>query len=282
MQAIAEFAMRSRSHAIAVSMVAAVLPFFGWLSTVVVTLVCLRQGLAAGSMVLLWTLLPIGIYLYLTGDSFPAITLTGTFLLAILLRQSMSWELVLIALVAVSAIGTVLFELTSASMMGALTQFYLDYMGQLNPGAVIDEAQATVVAKAIVSVSMALAIMTMLIIARWCQSALYNPGGFRKEFHGLRLSPPVGIIAVLLLALCFAFAEQLGRWLPLLTVPLFFAALGLIHWMMASRQLSNGWIAGFYASLVLFFQLFYPFLVSLALMDSWVNVRNRLNKIQKD
>jgi len=82
--------------------------------------------------------------------------------------------------------------------------------------------------------------------------------------------------------ICFMFNEQLGQWLPLLTVPLIFAALGLVHWLIASRELSSRWIVALYACLVLLFQLVYPFLASLALMDSGLNIRNRLQTSQKD
>jgi hypothetical protein len=282
MQAIAEFVMRSRAHAIATSMIAAVLPLLGWLSTVIVALVCLRHGIAAGSLVLLWTLLPIGVALYFVGDPSPVIALVGTFLLAALLRHTLSWELVLIALVVISALGTVLFELTAVDLLDRFVTFYMDYIRQIDPDTVILPEQARTVLVGLFAALQATAMAGLLIIARWCQSALYNPGGFRKEFHGLRLSPAVSTGAVLLIALCFAFNEHLGRWLPLLTVPLFIAALGLSHWLMATRSLSKGWVAGFYGSLVFLFQLVYPFLVSMALMDSWINVRNRLNKIQKD
>ena len=120
------------------------------------------------------------------------------------------------------------------------------------------------------------------MIARWCQSALYNPGGFGTEFHQLRLSPAVSGSIVLAMAVCYMFGDQLGRWLPLLTVPLVFASIGLVHWLIANRGLSKNWVAGFYGSLVLLFQIVYPFLASLALMDSWFDIRNRIETIQKD
>jgi len=105
MKAIAEFAMRSQPHAIGVSMTAAVLPLLGWLSMVIVALVCLRQGMAVGSLVMLWTLLPVGATLYFFGDPSTAIALTGAFLMALLLRQVRSWEPVLVASVVLSGLG---------------------------------------------------------------------------------------------------------------------------------------------------------------------------------
>ena len=97
--------MRGSAYATALSMVAAALPLLGWLSTVIVALVCLRTGIAAGSMILLWTMLPVGVAFYFVGDPTPMIALLGTGIMAMLLRQTRSWELVLLASVVFSGVG---------------------------------------------------------------------------------------------------------------------------------------------------------------------------------
>ena len=267
---------------IATSMIAAVVPFLGWLSTVIVTLVCLRQGAAAGGFVLLWTLLPVGVGLYLVGDPSPLIALLSTFVLATLLRQTMSWELVLLASVVLAALGTLIFELTASGVLERVAEYYVEYLSQVDASLTIDPAEAKTLLLGFFGMGQAYAMLILLIIARWCQSALYNPGGFQKEFHQLRLSPMSSAAVVAAMIICFMFDELLGQWLPLLTVPLIFAALGLVHWLIASRALSSRWVVALYTCLVLLFQLVYPFLASLALMDSWLNVRNRLQTSQKD
>ena len=161
-------------------------------------------------------------------------------------------------------------------------QFYIDYLAQVDASVVVDPADARKLLMSFFALGQAYSMVIMLIIARWCQSALYNPGGFRTEFHQLRLAPAVSGSIVLAMAVCYMFSDQLGRWLPLLTVPLVFASIGLAHWLMASRELSKNWVAGFYGSLVLLFQIVYPFLAALALMDSWFDIRNRIKTIQKD
>jgi hypothetical protein len=282
MKALAEFAMRSRWHAIGASMVAAIVPLLGWLSTVLVVLVCLRHGVTAGTIILMWTLLPIGGVFYFMGDPSSLITLLGTFAMAVLLRQTLSWELVLVASVVLAAIGTVLFEFAAAGVLDRFVTFYIDYLAQIDSSLVIAPQEAKVLLLGFFAMGQAFAMIVLLIIGRWCQSALYNEGGFKSEFHQLRLSPAVSAVIVLSLVLCYAFNDVLGRWLPLLTVPLIFASLGLVHWTMADRKLSNNWVTGFYASLVFLFQLVYPMLASIALMDSWFNIRNKIQTNQKD
>ena len=274
--------MRSRGHAIATSVIAASLPLMGWLSTAVVALVCLRHGVASGSLVLLWTLLPVGIAFYYVGDPSPAMALLGTFMMAALLRQTLSWELVLIAAVVVSAVGSLIFELTAAGLLERFAGFYVEYLQRVDAALVVSLEEASTLLLGFFALGQAYAMLAMLVIARWWQSVLYNPGGFQKEFHGLRLSPALAAVIVVLMALCFAFSGVVGYLLPLLTVPLVFTALGLMHWLIARKELSGHWVAAMYACLVFLFQLVYPFLASLALMDSWFNIRNRFETIQKD
>lgn len=52
-----------------------------------------------------------------------------------------------------------------------------------------------------------------LMLGRYWQSVLYNPGGFGLEFRALRLSPPLafGLLAVMFLA------PNLGHELAMLT-----------------------------------------------------------------
>ncbi len=282
MKWLAEFAMRSRWHAILTSMLAAVLPLLGWVSTVIVVLVALRHGAAAGSLILLWTLLPVGALFYFVGDPSTIITLVGAFMMAILLRSTVSWELVLVTAVVVAAGGALIFEFAAVDILAQFVDFYISYLEKVGDGVVIEPAMAQTVLLGFLALGQAYAMLVMLVIARWLQSALYNPGGFKKEFHGLRLSPALSGVLVAAMLVCFLFPEQLGRWLPLLTVPLIFAALGLVHWSFTHKSLSKNWVTGFYACLVLLVQLVYPFLASLALMDSWFNLRSRIQSVKED
>ena len=109
MQAIAEFAMRSRTHAIGTSLIAGVLPLLGWLSLVIVALVCLRQGVMAGSIILLWTMLPFSVQTYMVGDP-TLLSLIGIFFVAGLLRATISWEITLLFTVVYSVFAALIFE----------------------------------------------------------------------------------------------------------------------------------------------------------------------------
>ena len=75
---------------------------------------------------------------------------------------------------------------------------------------------------------------------------------------------------------CFVFKDQLGAWLPLLTVPLAVSGIAIVHWIVSYREMSVYWLTFAYLFLLFFLQLAYPMLAALALMDSYLNIRQRV------
>ncbi len=274
MRAIAEFAMRGRGHAIGTSVLSACFPLLNWLSAAIVGLVVLRKGGVEGAMVLLWTLLPLGAALYLFGNPTPVIFLFGTALLALVLRETVSWELTLAAAVGFSAIGSLVFEYTAAEVLVLIVEMYVDYLRQIPVEITYEAARKAIIG--FFAMGQAYAMLALLVLARWWQSQLYNPGGFRQEFHQLRMSPLMSSGYLVVLVVCFVFSNLLGRWVPLLTVPLMFCGLALIHWGFGYRSVSANWVFAFYLLLVLFFQFIYPLVAALALMDSYLDLRKRI------
>ena len=270
MRALAEFAMRSRLHAIGTSMVTVLLPLLGWLSTVIVALVVLRHGIPAGSLVLLWTLLPVGIAFHLFADPLPLTMLVGSFLMAAMLRHTQSWQSLLLTAVVYAALSLLLIQ-----------EYLIDFLtGFLNRVGLTPEPETILQLTPLFAFGQAIALVVMLILARWAQSALYMPGGFKTEFHQLRLSPGIGTTLGVAILACLAVAEPWSWWLPLFTLPLVIAALGLVHWYFARINLSKGWVAIFYVGLLIlseFSTLLLVSLATLALLDTWFNIRIKVH-----
>jgi hypothetical protein len=118
--------------------------------------------------------------------------------------------------------------------------------------------------------------VAMTMLARAWQAGLYNPGGFRKEFHALRLSPAIAVVC----ALTMVIGPVLGLNSMLLVwaagTPLFIAALGLVHGVVGRKQLSGNWLAMFYLALVLLGPSLMLLLLVLAFVDSWLDIRGRI------
>lgn len=276
MRALAEFVMRGRNHAVGVAVVSGVLPFLNWLGAAVAALVMLRKGPLEAMIVSMWALMPLAIAVYYIRDPSPAIALIGTAALAYVLRTTGSWEVTFAIAVVISAAGSLIFELMATELLAVIVEWYMELSADLQQAGSVSVEAARMSIMGFFAMSQAYAMLMFLILARWWQSELYNPGGFQKEFHQLRMSPTLSATLVALMLVSFVFDEQLGRWIPLLTVPLIMMALSLVHWMMSYRKLSGHWVFGFYMLLLVLFQVIYPLLAALALIDSLFNLRARI------
>jgi len=70
-----------------------------------------------------------------------------------------------------------------------------------------------------------------------------------------------------------AIVRALG--LPLLAVPFMLAAVGLVHGLVAARNLGKGWLIVFYLTLVVALPYMAPLLVLAAFLDVWFDFRGR-------
>ena len=115
-----------------------------------------------------------------------------------------------------------------------------------------------------------------LILGRYWQAVLYNPGGFGREFRAIRI--PLGPAMLLLACMLVgpSFGPQLAMLTPMCSVPLAFAGLALIHGLVAQGRLARFWLVGVYITMLPFMQLIYPLLVVLAIVDSLIDFRGRL------
>ena len=92
-------------------------------------------------------------------------------------------------------------------------------------------------------------IITMLL-ARWWQSALFNPGGFRKEFYALRL-PRILVFPTLaglltLLLIPGATSMALRDTVILMLVLYLFQGISVIHGFLYTRARSRLWLIVIY------------------------------------
>jgi hypothetical protein len=284
MRVLAEFIMRGRMQATLVVAGAAALPMLFWLSAAAGSLVLLRRGLNDALGILLWAVLPALVWWYF-GEPRTLLVVTGTLALALLLRSSASWVRVLLA----SVLLGVVYAVALGSLFGELIATTADELRQMLPQVLegvyeqLSDADRARLESLLAPVMLGLmaAVLQMvsllsLLLGRYWQAQLYNPGGFAREFQAVRLSPgmALGLLAVLLIAP--NFGAQLAMLTPLCSVPLAFAGLALMHGLVAQKGLGGFWLVGLYVSLLLMMQLVYPFLLVLAVVDSLIDFRGRL------
>ncbi|PFG53410.1 hypothetical protein ATG98_2520 [Marinobacter sp. LV10R520-4] len=282
MRALAQFVMRGPLQASGIAALTTAIPLLFWVGTAVVGLVILRLGIRQGLNVGLWALLPALGWSWFGQDPTALAVLLEVMLMTALLRVTSSWDKALcggtfLAIV----IGLVLPQLYPGLMdilVQTGVQFYQQYNADVaqSLGNNLESVIRQTMSASMAGTYLALAI-GMTLLARGWQAALYNPGGLRTEFHGLRLSPVFAVV--------FAVTMVIGPVLGLNTVllawaagtPLFLAGLALVHGVVARKKLSRQWLVMFYVALVLLGPSLMILLVVLAFVDSWLNIRGRIN-----
>ena len=276
MKGLAKFVMRGRWQALLVSLLGAGTILLAWLSASVIALVILRRGHKEGAFLLAFALLPAGYFLTLSGDLAPLSLLLGATVLAMVLRWTVSLQLTLLASVAVGVVtgyalllfGTVQLENYAAQ----LAKVFEDLQARLPEGQLVTPGISTIAG--LLGLMNALSCVVCLLLARYWQAALYNPGGFREEFHGLRLAPQFSVgLVLMMLGLGFAGSEY-RPWAMLFALPLSIAGLGYIHARAAQRKLGSGWLGIFYL-LWLLIDLVKLVVAGVAVADSFIDLRSR-------
>ena len=285
MRALAEFIMRGRMQATLVVAGCAALPLLYWLGAAAGCLVLLRRGLKDAVGVLALGLLPALIWWLQMGDPRVLLVLLGSSSLALVLRASESWVRTLLVSVALGLVYSVMLGAAFRPQIEALAQEIVKILplalGELYQQLSVDERAhlATLVAPALIglmAVMMQIVSVLSLMLGRYWQALLYNPGGFGREFRSIRI--PVGP-AMLLLALMVVgpnLGSQMALTVLFCSVPLVFAGLALIHGLVAQKRLARFWLVGLYVTMLLFMQLIYPLLVVLAIVDGLIDFRGRL------
>ncbi|MBZ2167222.1 MULTISPECIES: hypothetical protein [Marinobacter] len=281
MRALAQYVMRGPLQASGVAVITTALPLLFWIGAAVVGLVILRLGISQGFNIGLWALLPALGWSWFGQDPTALAVLLQVMLMASVLRTTLSWERALLAGSFLAIITGLLLPVVYPGLLDELVRagvsFYEDYNAQVaqtlgdNLEKVVRETMNASMAGTYLATGIA---MTML--ARAWQAGLYNPGGFREEFHALRLSPAiaVGCAVVMVVGPMLGLNAMLLVWVA--GTPLFIAGVALVHGFVGRKQLSGQWLVMFYIALVLLGPSLMILLVFLAFVDSWLDFRGRI------
>lgn len=276
MRALAETLLKGRSQAIMVVVIAAMLPLLYWVSAAGVALITLRKGVSEGVKLLFWAILP-SFFWVLSGDPSAIIVISGTFVLAALLRQTISWQKVLIAIIPTGVVCSFLLDTGLAPLLDQIASS-VQQLASERGAAFQDwsEAQLRDLLVGVVSAFQVASMLGCLMLARSWQAALFNPGGFRQEFHQLRLPAILAVVLVSVLLASKMFEVDISRWFALLLLPLVVAGLALMHGLVSKRGLHKSWLVGMYVSIIFVGPYMVTLLVILACIDSVMDLRARV------
>ncbi|WP_095109365.1 hypothetical protein [Pseudomonas sp. Irchel 3E20] len=285
MRALAEFIMRGRVQATAVVAGCAALPLLYWLGAAAGSLVLLRRGLKDALGVVALGLLPALFWWLYSSDPRALMVLLGSSGLALVLRASESWNRVLLVSIAMGLVFSVVLGAAFRPQIEGLAQELIKILplalGDLYQQFSVEErarlaALVAPVLTGLIAALLQVVSLLSLMLGRYWQALLYNPGGFGREFRAIRI--PLGPAMLLLACMLVGpnFGSQMAMLTPLCSVPLVFAGLALMHGLVAHKRLAKFWLVGLYVTLLLFMQLIYPLLVVLAIVDSLIDFRGRL------
>ncbi|TCO74725.1 hypothetical protein [Chromatocurvus halotolerans] len=278
MKGLASFVMSGRYRALLVAMASSGSLLFCWLGAAVTALVTLRRGPAQGAWILMWASLPALVVTRMSGDTTPLALLAGTFVLALVLRLSVSLALAVLASALVGVITGLLTLAFGGAMLEQLSAVFADFVRALQQannadGVTLVAPGVTQLAGMIGAANAALSVLC-LMLARYWQAALYNPGGFAGEFRELRY--PVGVMASLVVgALALASMGLVYRsWSVNLLIPVSVIGFALLHAWAAVKGRGTFWLTAMYVAWLLF-DAAKLMLVGLAVVDAWVDFRRR-------
>ncbi|WP_445673619.1 hypothetical protein ACUDA6_02950 [Pseudomonas ceruminis] len=274
MRALADFIMRGRVQATLVVVVSAVLPLLFWLSAAAGSLVLLRRGFKDASMVIAIGLLP-AVVIWSFGDPSTLLVLLGTLGLAALLRVGHSWSRVLLSSVVLGLVYSLILDAVLRDTFEVLAKALSEALPQVEGKPVIPGELIGPVLVASTAVMLQLFSVLALMLARYWQAALYNPGGFGREFRELKLPRVVMLVLVAAMVLGPFIGPQFIVLASASSLVLVLAGIALMHGLVAQGRLAGFWLVGMYVTLPLIMQLIYPLLVVLAIVDSLIDFRGR-------
>ena len=222
---------------------------------------------------MLWSLIPAGLY-WIIGDSTPLILMVSVAVLAQALKFSESWSKV----VMLGSVLGILIQLSLVWQGGYVSQL----TAMMNEVLILQESQGVIVeytADELVGLLLGFygayhltTVLACLVLARWWQAKLYNPGGFKQEFHQLRLEPGFAILLAGFIIAALAGIPPLSSWLAILCIPPLLGGLALLHYLVAFKKLSLSWIVMAWLA-ALFIS---PLVILLGLLDSLLDFRKRI------
>ena len=282
MKALAEFAMRGRKESILAAVICMSLPLLFVVGAAIVGLTILRKGASQGAVVFCWATIPASGWMIMVSDPTPLLVVTGTAALAVTLRSSASWVNTLIVSLVIGFVcgfalqwlaPEAIRELIDASgqMIASMNIEQLEQLNQAQIDLFLEQLVISMTAAAHV-----VFILMSLMLARYWQSNLYNPGGFQQEFHQLRIPSMMALALVIVVLLGGSVSPAISGWIPLITVPFALAGLALIHGLVHIKGMGRSWVVVIYLLLIVIMPYMYLMLVLIAIIDSMVDFRSKI------
>ena len=286
MKALAEFILRGRLQALIVALIGS---FFPLISTAVIALVSLCKGAKEGTLLFLWVSLAL-VLLQQSGSENPLLTAVSIVSLGIMVlaaevhRVMASWQwtlLVIVVVAVISAQGFAILMASSVTSLVATAQDLLNAVKSQGQDAQLSIALSESMLLGLVATILAIGSIMSMMLARWWQAGVQNPGGFQKEFHGFSIDAKIAVILIVILVVGQFFSQSAQIWLDIAALPLIIAGIALVHFAVKLFGQGRQWLAFLYVGMIMVGKPVTLLLVVLGLTDSLIDLRSRLEGYKK-
>lgn len=286
----------NRSYAAGVALVFAFLSFFdipvGWMSTIIIGLITLQQGMRSGAYIIAWAILPAVAMLYL-GQTFIFVNVLILHYLLIwifsgIFRRTQDWGFILqiaasLGILAVCGVhlynpdiqqwwliqfNAFLKEIAANNSFGINIKFlqaYADYI--------------TTMATGVMTLMVLISNLMNLLLARWWQLSLKGSKSLKQECYQVRVHFVTVIGLILIFAGLLIDSKLFIDLLPLALMPFIISGWSFFHAYLAGKKRATVWLIIFYSLFILLSPYVLTFLSVLGVVDSLVNMRKRWRSI---
>ncbi len=282
MRLLAEFIMRGRAQAIWMALLGSWIPY---LSQTSLGLVSLRRGWQEGLLITIAASVPpiIGLVFGDVGNMIVIVTIgvfAVTLCTSIALRVFASWPIALVVNMLLCAGFGLALGFNDVQIKSDLTDFFSSIQNQdsgfnsevfLAEIAKLTRAQIT----GAIAFSFQMASVPGLILARWMQASLYNPGGFKSEFHALRLNKQFAVLSLVAYLCGLSAGPENPFWAMLFAVPMLVVGFGLVHHMLDRAGIGRAGVIAFYVAFLLMRPISIILVVAICVSDAFFNYRNK-------
>ena len=297
-----DFILQSHLQAMGVAFLLSFIPLVGGsLSILIAALVTLRKGAFAGTLVLCAAIVPYLLsYAYSASEQTQVMLIATTIIItiniltwlyALLLRRYNNWSLVIeiAALSGIIAVGVIYFIYPDVQnwWLAELAKYTNKMMEQAaaDGAALPEEMQAGITASVqefkryatgILVVSILFNAVFQLILARWWQAIVFNPGGLRKELHQIRLSSLAVVVFIVVAGLAYAGQAFSLDILPIVVTAFCAGGLSLIHNLLMSNTAGWFWLTLVYLGVMFLSWMGIVVIAMAGVLDSLLDFRKRL------
>jgi len=297
-QFLAAYIMKGRFQAMTVASALALLslafPPASIVSSASVALVTLRRGGKEGLYVLLSSCLAaavLSVFLkigYQFALMYGLVLWTPIWLISIVLREGRHLGVaveIAVALGVVAVLGFYLYQPHPAQVWHGVLETMMQPMLQAQPDVPVEQVKHSIrvfshFMTGAIAAGSVYGLLFGLLLARWWQAALYNPGGFRTEFLGLRGHSKLAAATIVLIAVAALSSGLLAElcWNMVLVLLVLYTFIGTatLHACFAVMKGNRFMVPFLYLTLVLIPHVM-AIIALCGLTDNWLDLRAKIS-----